>query len=446
MLETELQRHRNPELGVPYSYLIRQHEEVTPAVRDIDYHTTDDQLVATVELSGKSFKADTQKFWDALKPSLIGGAAWPFVEGVKRMRDGRKAWLQLQAQAEGLSAKESRLTKANRTLETVSYNGRSRFSIEKYIEIHQKAHNTREQEGVVTLETEKVRRFLDGIKDPKLESVKNVIKATEKYRTNFTECQLFIKDSVKEEHGSSEHAGRPSRGIGGVRSTTPKKGKGSGSKTQSGSRRDRKHPDNWAEGVFIGTYDLNEWKKLDAGTQAKIRRLRETLKPSKKQKTSQVASAMQIPGGMDSGTFTAPDGRQVTFQISSVAAAAAAPAPATAAAPMDLTDSDCELDAETTAIHREIEQLDEMRKKHYPSLHAVTQQWRDPKFNADHAKYLAAKAKSAGSQFGRHNQRERKETPQADKTSKPASLEVAGTTAGVFPGTTPDRKPSVGQK
>ena len=49
MLETELQRHRNPELGVPYSYLIRNHDEVTPAIRDTSYHNTDEQLVATVE-------------------------------------------------------------------------------------------------------------------------------------------------------------------------------------------------------------------------------------------------------------------------------------------------------------------------------------------------------------------------------------------------------------
>ena len=143
---------------------------------------------------------------------------------------------------------------------------------------------------------------------------------------------------------------------------------------------------------------------------------------------------MQIPDGMNSGTFTAPDGRQVTFQISSIAAAAAAPASSPEATPMDL---DEDLDPETMAIHRDLEALAALN----PPLKATLKD--DPKLAADHAKYLAAKAKSAGSQLGRHNQRERKKPPPAHKKSSP---EVARISAGLSTANDAKRTPSVEQK
>ena len=100
-------------------------------------------------------------------------------------------------------------------------------------------------------------------------------------------------------------------------------------------------------------------------------------------------------------------------------------------------DLDEDLDPETMAIHRDIEALDALN----PRLKAMIKP--DPRFEADHAKYLAAKAKSAGSQFGRHNQRERKKSTPADKKSSP---EVAGISAGLSPANDAKRKPSVEQK
>ena len=86
---------------IPLTYLVREHEEVMPEIRNADYGSVQEQLIATMALSGPHFELDNRTLYDELKPLVVDGPGWSFIKKFDKKKQGRKAVLALRMQAEG---------------------------------------------------------------------------------------------------------------------------------------------------------------------------------------------------------------------------------------------------------------------------------------------------------------------------------------------------------
>jgi len=180
LLETRLRQERNVTLGVPLSYLIREHSRVTQRRIDARYPSFDDRLIATVEHKDAMFKNDNRWLYQFLKGKLIGGDAYSYIADFNRTADGRKAFLALQAQVEGPMAVRLRVNEAYQTMLNAHYDGKTRnYTFAKYCKRHIDAHTVLDDpdSGETLSEDKKVEDFLNGIKDPRLALALSVIRS-----------------------------------------------------------------------------------------------------------------------------------------------------------------------------------------------------------------------------------------------------------------------------
>jgi hypothetical protein len=165
-------------------------------------------------LTGDDFRIDNRRVYLVLKGLVIDGPGWAFIRKFNKDQDGRGAYFALKAQAEGQSAITTRLNKAYAMIQNASYNGRSKnFTFDKYIEIHQKAHNELLALGESISETKKVRDFLQHISDPKLATAKTVVAGDPAKLENFELCQQYLKTCL---HNSGADAPQSNVTIGSV--------------------------------------------------------------------------------------------------------------------------------------------------------------------------------------------------------------------------------------
>jgi hypothetical protein len=205
---------RNKNTGAPLSYVVRENKDVTPEALEATYESVDAQLIATLSLTGDDFCIDNRRVYLVLKGLVIDGPGWAFIRKFNKDQDGRGAYFALKAQAEGQSAITTRLNKAYAMIQNASYNGRSKnFTFDKYIEIHQKAHNELLALGESISETKKVRDFLQHISDPKLATAKTVVAGDPAKLENFELCQQYLKTCL---HNSGADAPQSNVTIGSV--------------------------------------------------------------------------------------------------------------------------------------------------------------------------------------------------------------------------------------
>ena len=93
--------------------MIRDKDEVSDEDKARnDWDSVDDDLISTSILEGDAYSRDNKRVVDLLKPFVMEGPGWPFVQPFNKKRDGRAAFKALKAQAEGRSAIATRKAKA----------------------------------------------------------------------------------------------------------------------------------------------------------------------------------------------------------------------------------------------------------------------------------------------------------------------------------------------
>jgi hypothetical protein len=198
LFTTYLAQHRSVVAGTLWAYVIRDNNEVAPDdLARNDWDSVDDDLVATSILEGESFSRDGKRVFDILKPFVMEGPGWPFVQPFNRRRDGRAAFKALKSQAEGRSAIATRKAKAYAMATTALFTGKGKFSFDQYEGRHQQAQNEMLFLEEPVAETKKVADFLAGIRDPKLETAIQTCMGDEQKLTNFELCQQYFKTIVK---------------------------------------------------------------------------------------------------------------------------------------------------------------------------------------------------------------------------------------------------------
>ena len=305
LFTTYLAQHRSVVAGTPLAYVIRDNDEVAPDdLARNDWDSVDDDLVATSILEGETFSRDSKRVFDILKPFVMEGPGWPFVQPFNRRRDGRAAFKALKSQAEGRSAIATRKAKAYAMVTTALFTGKGKFSFDQYVGRHQQAHNELLFLEEPVAETKKVTNFLAGIRDPKLETAIQTCMGDEQKLTNFELCQQYFKTIVE---NTKTRTKSPSdiREIAKVGITKDKK---KAKQKKSKASDDDRSPSGIA--IHSGQYSAKDYNKLKPFEKAKVKQLREEAKKKEKKDKSEARSVAAVttqedaPPDDDEGTKT----------------------------------------------------------------------------------------------------------------------------------------------
>lgn len=281
LFTTYLAQHRSAVAGTPLTYAIRDTDEVAPAdlARD-DWDSVDDDLVATSVLAGETFARDSKRVFDILKPLVMEGPGWPFVQPFNRKRDGRAAFKALKSQAEGRSAVATRKAKAYAMLATALFTGKGKFSFDQYVGRHQQAHNELLFLEEPVAETKKVTDFLAGIRDAKLETAIQTCMGDEQKLTNFELCQQYFKTIVE----NTKTRTKSSSDVREISKVGIEKDKKNAKHKKGKSSDDNKLPSGIA--IHSGPYSAKDYNKLKPFEKAKVKQLREDAKKKEKKDKS----------------------------------------------------------------------------------------------------------------------------------------------------------------
>jgi hypothetical protein len=249
--------------STPLSYLIREHVVVTAEMLAAEYDSDAARLIETTALEGAHFDHDNRTLYDELKPLLVKGPGWPFIKKFDKAKDGRGAFLALQAQTEGTSSKLTRKAKAYATISSLVYRGPRRgFNFDHYVTEHQKAHNELSQLEEAVPESKKVTDFLKGIQDPSLSVAKTVVLADPTKMEDFQACQLYLGTCV-------QNAAAQAKSERHIHSVERDGGGEGGNKAL-------------VDKIKGGRYSLEQWKTLSKSDRARVLQFRDGSTGSKK--------------------------------------------------------------------------------------------------------------------------------------------------------------------
>lgn len=181
-------------MNIPLLYVVREHSEVTAAMRDDTYTSSDERLMNLVVLTTDEYSQDNSRVWDLLRPLVYGTSAWNYVKQYDRSEDGRMAFRVLQRRGEGDAALDARRTKAEDVITTTKYTGRSkRYTLQHYTNTLQGAFTEMEECGEPVSERRKVDTYVKGMQADRLKAMKLSIMSNPTTRNDFMEAYTFVE-------------------------------------------------------------------------------------------------------------------------------------------------------------------------------------------------------------------------------------------------------------
>jgi hypothetical protein len=231
---------------------------------------TDELIIRARHGTYHAYDVDNKFLWSVIRKMTQDGFAWNWVSNLARSRDGRTAYMQLKQHYLGPSFRSKIKSDADRILEDVFYDGKSRnFSLEDYCGKLKKAWADLEECGEVTPELKKMRTYLKNLTSPDLQAVKHAILANPTLETDVEAAMNYtssIENSMKSLSGSGNR-NISQLGTGGRRGGRRGGGKGPGN--GNGKNRGKgKNP----KTDFL---PKEEWLKLKPEQQQAMREARE---------------------------------------------------------------------------------------------------------------------------------------------------------------------------
>ena len=65
---------------IPLTYIIRNHLEVNNDLRNAEYGSTLEHLIAITSLNGMHFEIDNKQVWQEVKALVIDGFGWSYIK------------------------------------------------------------------------------------------------------------------------------------------------------------------------------------------------------------------------------------------------------------------------------------------------------------------------------------------------------------------------------
>ena len=187
--------------GIPLAAYMRENEAVPAHADDpqADYNEDHDrELIARAPHAGRYFRANNKTLCLMLKKICANTPAYSYISS--QTVNGRAAWLALMQNYLGPQHMQLQAAIWEAKLHNTTYSGESsRFTYDKYCDIHQLAHTrlqALEGQGYKGLdEGTKIRHFLNGIKTKTLDVPVETVRTNPVYPT-FEAVARRIKDSV----------------------------------------------------------------------------------------------------------------------------------------------------------------------------------------------------------------------------------------------------------
>ena len=181
----------------PLSYIVRDNVNVPMFDLGFGIPTYDDEMILRAPHIGAVYQQDNAAVWQIMRQVTHGGPAWNWVSTYQRTMDGRSAYFALKEHYQGSSFVARLRAEADKVLETLVYDGRSRnFTFERYCEKLNRAFEDLDEAGERLSEARKIRVFLRGLSDPSLMNVKTQIQATPALADNFTAAVNFTAQYI----------------------------------------------------------------------------------------------------------------------------------------------------------------------------------------------------------------------------------------------------------
>lgn len=191
--------------GRPLAYVIRD-DETAPAAADdpmfgqIDsvYNSVRDEIIARAALDGPAYKADNKRVFELLRDAISEfEIVKVWIKGYVRSKDGRGAWMAFKAHYLGSAQLDGIANRADVKIETLVYTGeKARYSFEVHVSNFKQAHLDLQKAGNEPDGRAKVRKFLQSIKAPELQTAVGVAQSQDKYLTDFEETINYIRRFV----------------------------------------------------------------------------------------------------------------------------------------------------------------------------------------------------------------------------------------------------------
>jgi hypothetical protein len=157
----------------PLAYVVRTDVHVVPSAQDptTNYPTIQEEMVAWMPHTHIAYLEDNTQVWEIIRDSLHETEAFNWIKRSERQRDGCSAYEALTTHYLGASKKEKLCNQADSRLLKTFYGGeRNKFDWSKFVSVHKRCHNDLEATGPPLSEDDKVRRLLNGIQTPKLDT------------------------------------------------------------------------------------------------------------------------------------------------------------------------------------------------------------------------------------------------------------------------------------
>ena len=185
----------SPGTGILLSYLLWDEPNLSlEMMAQTGFLTIKDDLVHTTAYSGPAFQADNKRLYKLLKPLVVNGPAWPFMQPYNRTQDGRGAFLAIKAQAKGPAAITTCKAAAYAQIALAKFTGKGCCTFDQYIARHQKAFNELETLGQPLPDNKKVGNFMFHIHDACLTTTRDLIFGNPEYSNSFEKTQQYCKE------------------------------------------------------------------------------------------------------------------------------------------------------------------------------------------------------------------------------------------------------------
>ena len=181
------------EQGCPLAYVVRENPGLPAVDPGFGRPTYIDEMIARAPHTGTYFENDNFSVWNVIRHVTHGGPAWNWVSRFQSARDGRGAYLAFRAHYLGASQQNRILSGADHHLKTTIYDGKQRnFTFEDYCGKMNNAFADIEASGEHMNERRKVRFFLDGLKDSRLDTAKKYIYGSNELLENFEGAVNYV--------------------------------------------------------------------------------------------------------------------------------------------------------------------------------------------------------------------------------------------------------------
>jgi hypothetical protein len=145
-----------------------------------------------------AYKADNERVFEILRNAIADHESVKvWIKGYVRAKDGRGAWTSFKDHYLGSAQLDGIADRADQRIETLVYTGeKSRYSFEKHVSNFKQAHLDLARAGNEPDDRSKVRKFLQSIKAPELQTAVGVVKATDVYLTGFEATVNYLRRFV----------------------------------------------------------------------------------------------------------------------------------------------------------------------------------------------------------------------------------------------------------